>query len=413
MKTIVIIGAGQAGAELAVTLRQTGSSDRIVLVGGERHLPYQRPPLSKGFVRGKTDQDALRIRAHEAYAKAGIELELDTEATGIDRLLRTITLTGGRKLRYDKLALTTGGRPRTLRFCADHNAGRSLHTLDDAISLCDEFQSGGRILIVGGGFIGLELAAAATDMGIAVTLVEAQPRVLTRTSPPAISLFVEREHRNRGVDLRTGVSVRGIIRRHGTQLAELSDGSVVNADLILTGVGIAPNDALAAASGLPVDDGILVDAMARTADPHIVAAGDCTRQWHGFLQRRVRLESVQNATDQARIAARTLCGLPAQRFTPPWFWSDQYNHKLQMAGLPKPEDAQIVRGDPSSDSFSVVHLRNGIITGLHAVNRPRDFAAGKQLLAAQAILNPTDAAADDVPLSELMKRDQHPVEGVV
>jgi 3-phenylpropionate/trans-cinnamate dioxygenase ferredoxin reductase subunit len=410
VSTVVIVGAGQAGSELAVALRQTGFGERIILVGAERHLPYQRPPLSKAFLHGEVEQDALRIRALDAYTHAGIEVELDSSVVGIDRRTRSVTLSDGRKLRYDKLALTTGGSPRPLRFGSDHLAGRTLHHLDDAISLRRELRSTGRILIVGGGFIGLETAAAATDMGIAVTLVEAQPRVLARTCPPVVSAFVEREHRNHGVDLRTGVSVRDVARHDGALRAELSDGTVVTVDLILTGVGIAANDALAAAAGLTVDDGVLVDAVGRTEDPHIVAAGDCTRQWHGFLDRSVRLESVQNATDQARIAARTLCGKPTERFTAPWFWSDQYHHKLQTVGLPQSDDTAVVRGDPSSNSFSVVYLRNGSITGLHAVNRPRDFAAGRQLVTARAVMSRDESASDDVPLSELMKRHQSTVE---
>ena len=410
MTTIVIVGAGQAGSELAVALRQTGFGDRIVMVGAERHLPYQRPPLSKAFLRGKVELDALRTRAEDAYTSAGIEVELGTPAVGIDRRTRSVALADGRKLRYDKVALTTGGSPRPVRFGSGHIAGRTLHHLDDAIALRQDLQSGGTILIIGGGFIGLETAAAATDMGIAVTLVEAQPRVLARMCPPAVSAFAERVHRNHGVDLRTGVSVRSVARREETLLAELSDGTTVRTDLILTGVGIAANDSLAATAGLAVHDGVLVDAMARTEDPDIVAAGDCTRQWHGFLGRSVRLESVQNATDQARIAARSLCGKPTERFTAPWFWSDQYDHKLQMAGLPQPSDIAVVRGDPSSDSFSVVYLRNGAITGLHAVNRPREFAASRQLVTARAPLSQGEAASDEVPLFELMKQHQSTIE---
>ncbi|MPY55914.1 NAD(P)/FAD-dependent oxidoreductase [Streptomyces spongiae] len=413
MRTVVVVGAGQAGSELAVALRQTGFDDRIVLVGAEPHLPYQRPPLSKAFLLGKVGQETLRARAPEAYAKAGIECELDTSAIGIDRSTGSVVLADGRRLRYDKLALTTGGRPRDLRFGPDDIAGRALHTLDDALALRERLRHGGRILIVGGGFVGLEVAAAATGLGIAVTLVEAQPRVLTRACPPAVSGFVEREHRARGVDLRTGVSVRRLARRGGGVLAELSDDTEVGADLVLTGVGIAPNDALAADAGLAVDDGVLVGSLAGTDDPDIVAAGDCTRQWNGFLGRLVRLESVQNATDQARIAARTLCGKPTERFAAPWFWSDQYDHKLQMAGVPQAGDTAVVRGDASSGSFSVVYLRDGTLTALHAVNRPREFTAGRQLVTARAAMTPAEAASEDIPLSDLMKRQQRIAERTI
>ncbi|MEV5835461.1 FAD-dependent oxidoreductase [Nocardia sp. NPDC052112] len=404
MTTIVIVGAGHAGSELAVALRQNGFRGRVVLVGAEPHLPYQRPPLSKAFIHNKIDETALPIRAAHAYLNLDIEVELDTFAVEIDRRSRIVVLSEGRRLRYDKLALTTGGKPRRLRFGTENVTGQSLHTLDEAISLRRTLEPGVRILVIGGGFVGLEVAAAATEMGAAVTVVEGQPRVLSRTCSPVMSAFAEREHRSRDVDLRTGVSVTAAERHKDGLRAVLSDGNIIEADIVLTGVGITPNDALAVDAGLLCNDGILVDAMARTNDPNIVAAGDCTRQRHGFLERHVRLESVQNATDQARIAARTLCGQPTQRFLPPWFWSDQYDHKLQMVGLPDAGDTAVVRGDPSTNSFSVLYRRNATVTALHAVNRPKDFIAGKALVTARATVTHADAARDDISLTELAKQ---------
>lgn len=410
MNTVVIVGAGQAGSELAVSLRQNGFSDRVILLGAENFLPYQRPPLSKNFLLGKIDEEALHIRARDAYVAAGVELELDASAIAIDRQSRMVTVTGGRKLRYDKLAITTGGRPRIHVAGGGRPLGQGLHTLENARALRQDLSHGGRILVVGGGFIGLEVASAAIQLGLEVTLVEAEPRVLARNCPPVVSEFFEREHRAKGVDLRTGVSVRRVVRRQQALFAELTDGTVVRSELLVSGVGIAANDALAANAGLAVDEGIVVDALARTVDPDVVAAGDCTRQWHGFLDQRIRLESVQNATDQARIAAATLCGKRTESFAPPWFWSDQYEHKLQIVGLPHSTDTVVLRGDPATNSFSVVYLREGVIAAMHSLNRPRDFVAGRQLVAARTPLAARDAAADDSPLSAFRRESANPVE---
>lgn len=393
MKSIVIAGAGQAGAEIAVTLRQQGYDGEITLVGAEPHLPYQRPPLSKGFLRGTLGEEMLRIRPQAAYASAGIEVKLGTRVVKIDRAAHRVVLSDGRGLRYDKLALTTGGSPRALGVDVEHHY---LHSLDQAASLRSRIRPGTRILIVGGGFIGLEAAATAVGAGAEVTLVEARPRVMARTCPPVVSAFYERVHREHGVDLRTGVSVRGARRLQGGTVVSLSDDTRVSVDLVLAGIGIAPNDTLAADSGLAAHDGVLVNAAARTSDPDIVAAGDCTRQWNGFLGRWIRLESQQNAADQARIASRTLCGLPAERFAVPWFWSDQYDNKLQMAGVARQGDTAVVRGDPAEGSFSVLYLRDGTVLAVDAVNRPRDFAAGRRLVAARAKLSAGEAAQCDI-----------------
>ncbi|MGV9796780.1 NAD(P)/FAD-dependent oxidoreductase [Mycobacterium sp. NPDC003449] len=401
-ETAVVVGAGQAGSELSISLRQNGFTGRIVLIGDEQHIPYQRPPLSKAALKGAATAHDVRVRSPEAYSASGIELALGNPVSDIDLETRSVVLENGAQLGYAKLAFTTGGRPRVLAL-GDNALAASLYALDDAAAVREHLLPGRRIVVVGGGFIGLEVAAVAAKAGAAVTVVEAADRIMGRTSPPVISDFFTSVHRAHGVVVRTGATLSSATpSRDGRVEARLGDGTTINADLVLAGIGQIPNDELARAAGLEVADGIVVDSQARTNWPDVVAAGDCTRQFHGLLQRPVRLESQQNATEQARIAARTLCGLNTETFNVPTFWSDQYDHRLQMVGLPLPDDEQVVRGDPASGSFSVVFLRDGSLVAVHAVGRPRDIVAGRKLIPARTRLgSPQDIAAGR-PLVELV-----------
>ncbi len=402
---LVVVGAGQAGAELAVTARQLGWPGPIHLVGAELHPPYQRPPLSKGLLAGGGSTTATPVRALPTYAAAGVDLVLGTSVTGVDLARRTVELDDGRTLGYRSLALTTGGRPRRLPL-VEGTAADTLHTLEDARSLGAALRPGLRLLVVGGGFVGLEVAAVAAGHGAAVTVVEARPRLLERTCPAPVAAFFAAAHAARGVDVRTGVSVVRVDRTAVGLVVHLDDGSTVAVDRVLAGIGQVADDALARSAGLAVHDGVLVDQRARTSDPHVVAAGDCTRQLHGFLGVRLRLESQQNAGDQARIAARTACGLPPVAAAVPTFWSDQYEHTLQIAGVAAPGDRQVVRGDPRGGGFSVLTLRGDLLTSVQAVDRPRDFAAGRKLLARRARVGPPDALAGPAPLTDLVTQGQ-------
>lgn len=398
---VVIIGAGQAGAELAFAVRQASAEVRISLIGAESQYPYQRPPLSKALLHGALTPRDVRVRSETAYEAARIELTLGNPVTRVDRANSRLVLADGTLMRYDKLAFTTGGRPRTLDLGGDVTPALVLYSLDDAAELREVLARRGRLIIVGGGFIGLEVAAAAVGVGSDVTVVETQSRLLARTCAMQVGRHFERLHREHGVHLRIGTSVESAYAPPGGGVAvRLSDGSEVRADHLIAGIGQLPNDELARESGLAVDSGIVVDQYAQTSDPAVVAAGDCARQHHGFLNQVVRLESQQNATDQARTAARTLMGQPHSPSCAPWFWSDQYAQKLQMVGVPRGGDTEIVRGDPLSGSFTVLYLRSGTLVAVQAVDRPRDFAQGRKLINTRAVVDAGRCADEKLPLAD-------------
>lgn len=385
---VVIVGAGQAGGELATQLRRQGHTGPITLLGREEQLPYQRPPLSKAFLLGEIEEDALTHTSAEVMARNDIRFLNKVEVAGIDRLARSVHLTDGTTLPYDRLALATGGRARDLPRSIHGGDADNLYvlrTIADARRLRPELVEGRRLLVVGGGYIGLEMAAVARKRGLEVTLLEAAPRLLERSAGTEIASFLEAEHRRQGVELRLGIALEAIETRNGRAVAALcQDGSRIAFDLIVVGIGLVPEDELATASGLSVDSGILVDERCLTSDPDIVAVGDCTRHRNLFLGQGLhRLESVPNALEQARIAAATILGNMAAYDAVPWFWSDQYDLKLQMVGLATPDDQPVVRGDPASRSFAVFHLCDGVISAVQAVNKPADFMAGRRLVAAR------------------------------
>lgn len=404
---VVVVGAGLAGAELAVGLRQGGHRGPVVLLGDEPHQPYQRPPLSKAILKGAASEHEIRVRAEAAYEKASVDLVLGVHVRSLDTLGQTVTLADDTVISYDGLALTTGGRPRRLVLGDDVEA-LSLYRLEDAVQLRGLLRPGLRLLVVGGGFVGLEVAAAAVSAGAHVMLVEFQERLLARSCSPVVAEHLAAVHRDHGVDLRCGVGVVDAVRRDdGALEVRLGDDSTVVVDHILAGIGQVPNDELAAAAGLAVDDGVLVDEHCRTSDRYVVAAGDCARQQHGWLGRRVRLESQQNTTEQARTAAATLVGATPASAGVPWFWSDQYDHKLQMAGVPEPGDQELRRGGPGRDDFCVLFVRDDALVGIQALDRPRDFAAARKLMTQRARIDLALATDPDVPLGDLV-RDQAP-----
>lgn len=408
-ETICIIGAGQAGCEVALALRQQGSTASIIVFGEESHPPYQRPPLSKAYLKGEVEKTSLYLRQQAAYERANVEFVLDTRIKRIDPQSKTIALSNDLERSYTKLALTTGGRPRKLTIKDAERAGRAgnfhyLRTIDDVLNIRARFAAGQRLVIVGGGYIGLEVAAAAVARGLNVTVLEAFPRVLARVTAPEMSGFYERVHREAGVDLRTGVEVTGFeFSEGGDAVAGVccGDGSVVAADLVIVGIGIVPNTELAQAAGLAVDNGIVVDEYARTSDPHIVAAGDCTNHPNMLLGRRIRLESVPNAIEQARSAAATLAGKQRQYDAVPWFWSDQYDLKLQMTGLSQGYEQLVVRGSMSTRSFATFYLKDRQIIACDAVNRSQEFMVAKRLVACRAVIDPLLLADESVPLKTI------------
>jgi len=400
---VVIVGAGQAGSEVATSLRQQGYVGAITIVGDEGYLPYRRPPLSKGFLSGEDTLDSLLIRNDAMYAKLGIACRLGNAVVSIDRDARSVELQGGEKLHYAKLVLATGGYPRQMTLPgAEHSNIHYVRSIPNILSLQQAFRPGQRLVVVGGGYIGLEAAAVGIKKGLVVTVLEAMPRVLARVAAPEISAFYEQAHRRRGVDVRTAVTIQSLEGQDRIDAVLLSDGSRIAADLLIVGIGLVPGTALAERAGLAVDNGIVVDRYARTSDPDILAAGDCANHENEFLGRSIRLESVPSALEQARVAASTIAGKSLSSAAVPWFWSDQYDLKLQMVGLSQGYDEFVLRGDPATESFSAYYLKDGVVISADAVNRPQDFALAKRLVAGRVRASAELLADEAVALKNLL-----------
>lgn len=405
----LIVGACQAGVQLATTLRQLDHEHRVTLVGAEARQPYQRPPLSKEFLSGEVESDSLAFRAEGFYGQAGIDLICGERVTGLrlpdDGVPGTATTDTGRELRFDQLALAVGARPRRLDLPGSELDGVCyLRDVMDATDLRRRLITAHHVVVVGGGFIGLEAAAVARAHGKDVTVVEAADRLIARAVAPVVSDFYLRAHRRRGTAVELGAVASAITGDQGlvTGVA-LTDGRHLAADLVLIGVGVVPRTELAEQIGLECDGGVVVDAGARTSHPSVVAAGDCTVQPNPLTGLgRVRLESVPNAVAQAKAAAATLLGRPASKPAVPWFWSDQADLKLQIAGLSTGYDQVVVRGDPETERFSVVYYGGGRLLAADAVNQPADYVAVRKALSSGATI-PADLAADaTAPLKTLI-----------
>jgi len=397
---IVIVGAGQAAIQAVQSLRAEGFSGPITLVGEEAYPPYQRPPLSKAYLLGQLERPRLFLKSDAYYGEAGVELLVNTTAKAIDRAGQTVELTDGRKLGYDKLLLTTGARVRKLR-CpgADLPGIFYLKSIADVDALQAQFLPGKRIAIVGAGYIGLEVAAVGAKTGLSVTVFEAMDRVMARAVSPSISGFFMAEHLKAGVDLKLNTGVEGF-EGHGKVERIIAGGKSYDVDLVLVGIGVIANDELAREAGLAATDGIVVDRNAMTSDPAIFAAGDCTRHV-GREGVELRLECVQNAIDQAKHAALAMTGKPKEYSEVPWFWSDQYDLKLQIAGLARPTDRLVARGDPAARKFSVFHLRDGRIAAVEAVNAPQDYMIGKKLIAEGRAVPAETLADTSIPMKQI------------
>ncbi len=381
MDDIVVIGAGQAGASMVARLRKDGFAGRLTLIGEEPVPPYQRPPLSKGYLLGGMALERLFLRPESFYADETIALRLGQRVDAIDRAAKTVSV-GGETIAYDQLALTTGSVPRQLPASIGGNlAGvHVVRTLADVDAMAPDVTEGARALIVGGGYIGLEAAAVAAKLGAEVVLVEAADRILQRVAAPETSEFFRTLHRGHGVDIREGVGLDRLTGEGGRVTgAVLSDGSELPADFVVVGIGIEPATALAQAAGLDVDNGIAVDALGRTSDPAIWAAGDCCS--FPYRGGRLRLESVPNAIDQAECVAGNMLGAGVAYVPKPWFWSDQYDVKLQIAGLNTGYD-RIVTRRGESGAVSFWYFRGDDLLAVDAMNDPRAYMVGKRLIEA-------------------------------
>jgi 3-phenylpropionate/trans-cinnamate dioxygenase ferredoxin reductase component len=391
---VVVIGAGQAGFQVAASLRDNGFHGRIRLIGDEPGLPYQRPPLSKAYLSGTTDRTALNLRSEGFFAQFAIEI-MTGHVASIDRSRKCLRLTEGATLSYDHLVLATGARNRSLPVPgADLEGVLQLRSASDADALRRRLPDLKTIIIVGAGFIGLELAALATSRGIEVTVLEASSRPMSRTLSAAMSGFFRNAHEKAGVRFVFDAAVERINGSGGCATSvTTADGHTFIADLVLMGVGVVPNAELAAVAGLAVDNGVVVDAHLLTADPAISAIGDCAAYPQVFAGgSRMRLESVQNAVDHGRCVAARLTGKAAPYKAVPWFWSDQGRLKLQIAGLPTPHAHSVVRGDLASGAFSVFCFRDEKLIGVESVNKPADHMIARRLLGSSADLSPDEAA---------------------
>lgn len=381
-ETIRIVGAGQAGLQVALSLRQRGFAGVITLVGDEPHLPYHRPPLSKRGLAETIGPDDLAIRNLAFIAQRGIELRLGTPVEAIDRGTRHLHFTDGTELAYDRLVLATGSRPRRLEMDgAELPNVAGLKDYADLERLRALLVGVRRAVLVGGGFVGLELASSLSQRGIAVTVLEAAPRLLSRVASPDLSAHIEAAHRAHGVDIRTGTALAALLGHERVTGIVLASGEYLPADLVLVGIGADADDRLAEAAGLRTDRGILVDAEARTSDPAISAAGDCARFHHPLYGDNIRLESVNNALDQANWVAANIVGSGARLTSIPWFWSDQFALKIQLAGLPSPRDR--IETVPSDEGFLRHYTRDGVLRAVEAVNAPRAFMLARRRIEAE------------------------------
>lgn len=399
MTKVLIIGAGHAGGSVAAFLRQYGHEGPIVLAGEEDAPPYQRPPLSKAWLKGEADLEALLLRPLSFYAEQNIDFRPSTVAVSVDAEAKTVAFHDGSSETYDLLVLATGSTARKLPVPGgDHPELLELRTLKDAERLKAVLGPGRRLAVVGGGYVGLEAAASARALGAEAVVIERAPRVLARVASETLSAFFTAQHRARGVEIVTGAEVTAVAKDGVT----LADGSVVRADAVLIGVGAMASDGLARSAGLRCDDGVVVDDQARTSDPAVFAVGDMTRRpipVHGGLHHR--LESVPNALEQAKQAAAAIVGRPGPAPEVPWFWSDQYEFKLQIAGLPFDADRQVVRGDPTTGGFAVFHLNGDRIVCVEAVNAAPEFMAGKQLIGKGTPVDATKLADRAVSMKAL------------
>lgn len=378
---LVIAGGGQAATQAAFSARQCGYDGRISLVADEIHLPYQRPPLSKAFLAGLMDRERLLLKPAQAYETREIQLCLGTRVDSLDPARKLAVLSDGKSLAYTELVLATGAEARQLKLPGAQLGGvHYLRSIDDVEAIKGEFSAGQHLLVIGAGYIGLEVAAVAITAGLTVTVLEAQSHALSRSVCPATAAYFAGRHRQAGVTLEFEAGLTALHGNSRVREAETADGRRIPCDLVIVAVGIQPRTDLAASAGLTLDNGIAVDQHGRTSDPSIFSAGDCTSYPHPWVGRRIRLESVHNAIEQGKAVAATICGKENAFDAIPWFWSDQYDLKLQIAGLSFGYDSTVVRGNPDDGSFSVYYLADGCVIAVDSINDPRSFIAAKQLL---------------------------------
>jgi 3-phenylpropionate/trans-cinnamate dioxygenase ferredoxin reductase subunit len=400
----VIIGAGQAAGRAVEAMRMQGFGGDVVIVGDEAYPPYERPPLSKQVLIGEDEPYSTYVHNPAYYHEHQIELRLGTRAEAIDRGAKSVSLSDGTTLSYTKLLLATGSKLRRLSLPGSDLAGiHYLRGIDDSLAIRAELTAGAKVAVVGGGYIGLEVAAAARKRDCQVTVIEMMDQLMSRAAAPEISAIFETIHRGHGVDIRTNTPVNGFDGNGHVQRVFCGDFDAVDADVVIVGIGILPNDELASAAGLATDNGVVVDEHGQTVDPDIYAAGDVTNHPNAILGRRIRLESWQNAQNQAIIAAKAMCGVEETYAQVPWFWSDQYDVNLQIVGLPEGWNEVVLRGDTDALTFTAFYLQYGCVVGANAVNSPRDIPIARQMIQRKVKVEAVALADQDTSLRKLLK----------
>ena len=402
LETIAVVGAAQAGGYVATTVRRQGFTGRVILIGDERHPPYERPPLSKDVLLGKKPPSTTYLWTVDSLRALNVDLRLGVRAIHLDVPQRQLSLSNGDIITYDKLAITTGSRPRRLEIPGSDLAGvYYLRTLEDSLGIREELRPDSHVLVVGGGWIGLEVAAAARQLGARVTLVEAGDRLCSRVLPESLADFLLRYHQSHGVDVRLGTTVNALGGGSHVESAQLSNGEVHKISAVIVGVGVVPNIELAVDAGLKCDNGIMVDEYGRTSDPHVYAAGDVTNHPNALVNRRLRLEAWANAQNQAIAVGKSMVGGSEPYRDLPWFWSDQYDLNLQLLGLPLHWNPRVLRGDPSQGRFIEFFLVDNQLECVAAVNSARDVRPLRQLLQSGQVLDTARLADPAVNVKDL------------
>ncbi|MFT4720220.1 MAG: 3-phenylpropionate/trans-cinnamate dioxygenase ferredoxin reductase subunit [Candidatus Azotimanducaceae bacterium] len=396
MAAMVIVGAGQGAGQAAASFRQEGYEGEIIILGDEPFPPYQRPPLSKQYLSGELPLERVFVRPEKFYTDRNIDLRTNTRVSAIDAQAKTVTTAAGEAIAYEKLLIATGSRPRKLSIPGSDLAGiHYLRTITDVDGIAVAMKTAKKVVIVGGGYIGLEVASVAVTAGLDVTVLEMEQRILQRVTTPGMSEYYHQLHTSRGLKILTETAVSGFTG--DDQVRQVLCGDVtIDADLVIVGIGIIANTELASDAGISCENGVTVDGHCQTSAADVYAIGDCTNHPNPILGRRLRLESVPNALEQARVAVANMCGKEKVYSSVPWFWSDQYELKLQMVGFSADGDTEVLRGDKSANEFAVFYLKDGAVVGVDAVNSPREFMICKQLYGKQV-----DAARLADPATDL------------
>ena len=403
-QNFVVVGASQAGGWVAKTLRSEGFEGKIILIGEEPYLPYERPPLSKTVLSGEVGIDSTYFWTKEVLEEAKIEILLDTKVLSIDRAAKKVETQNGQEISYDKLAITTGARVRKLNIEGSHLPGIFyLRTMDDTLSIQKKIKLGASALIVGGGWIGLECAATLTKLGCKSIVVEAADRLCGRAVTPEISNWMLNYHSKNGVDIRLNTGIELFEGKEKLESALLSNGEKIDCTIAVVGIGVIPNSEIASVSGIDVDNGIVVNEKTQTSDPDIYAAGDVANHPNAILERRLRLESYENAQNQGIAAGKAMLGGTEPYSEIPWFWSDQFDANIQMIGLPENWDSTATRGSPEENQFITFYLKNGIIDGAISINNPRDLRFGKRLMQEKKCVSVEDLSNMDIKLQTILR----------